>query len=303
MVRIFLFGRVDVRGTGGRSAQFQTRRGSELFAFLVLEAGRTFDRARLAEQFWGHLSEDRARKALSTEVWRMCQALGRVGMDTGRALVRTPQGIGYTSLPEHRLDVDELRHAMAVVRSTDPAAADRAALSTVEAGVAAYRGDLLDTVYSDWCLLWRESMRAQHNEALEFLLAAAMARRDWPGGLRHGRALLAIDPLMEHVHRAVMRCHFHNGDRPLAMRQYALCEQLLREELGVEPMDETRLIQETILAVPARRTTVPEPAAPRPVATAGRTPAQKVDMALANVNSARHWLEDASRDLRRDPPA
>ena len=164
---------------------------------------------------------------------------------------------------------------MRVIRATDPPDADRGAIAAVEAGVAAYRGDLLETVYSDWCLLWRENLRAQLTEALEFLLTAAMARQDWAGGLRHGRALLALDPLMEHVHRAVMRCHFHNGDRPLAMRQYALCEQLLREELNVEPMDETRRIQETILAVPGaaaegrRRNSAPRRAG-APMARAAR---------------------------------
>lgn len=299
MIHIRLFGRLGVFADGGRSADLQTRRSAELFAFLVLEDGRSFDRGRLAEQFWGHLPEIRARSALNTEVWRLTRALQAVGMDTDRALPRNPTSIGYASQSEHLVDVDLLRAAIAVVSVTDPAEADRAALAKVEAGVAAYRGDLLETVYSDWCLLWRENLRSQHTEALEFLLAAAMARREWPAGLRHCRALLALDPLMEHVHRAAMRCHFHNGDRPLAMRQYALCEQLLREELGVEPMDETRRIQETILAVPGR------PAqtlggAPRRRSDDARSPAQKVDMALANLNTARHWLEEASDDLRRD---
>ena len=40
-------------------------------------------------------------------------------------------------------------------------------------------------------------------------------------------------------------------------------------------------------------------AAPRRRDDGMRSPAQKVDMALANLNTARHWLEDASRDLRQ----
>ena len=222
-------------------------------------------------------------------------------MDIERALPRTPTSISYVARPDHLVDVHILNAAMKVVRTADPAAADHDAIARVEAGVAAYRGDLLETVYSDWCLLWRESLRAQHTEAHEFLLAAAIARRDWAGGLRHGRALLALDPLLEHVHREIMRCHFHNGDRPLAMRQYALCEQLLREELDVEPMDETRRIQETILAVPGRPPAAAEHqgAPPRRRGDASRSPVQKVDMALANLNTARHWLEEASVDLRR----
>jgi DNA-binding SARP family transcriptional activator len=304
MIQISLLGSVRVCGRDGRAAHLPTRRGIELFAFLVLEDGRRFERSLLVEHFWPHLPEERGRRALNTELWRLSHSLRSVGMDTDRALQRSPIGVGYVGQPGTVVDVDALRAAMRVIRAIDPAEASRPEIATVEAGVAAYRGDLLESVYSDWCLLWRENLRAQHTEALEFLLAAAMAHRDWTAGLRHGRALLALDPLMEHVHRAVMRCHFHNGDRPLAMRQYALCEQLLREELDVEPMDETRRIQETILALPGRppKATAELGGLPRRRTDGTHTPAQKVDMALANVNSARHWLEDASRDLHGERP-
>lgn len=305
MIQVCLLGRINVVGAHGRSADFHTQRGGELFAFLVLETGRSFHRTRLAEQFWSHLPESRGRRALNTELWRVTTALRGIGMDVDNAIQRTQHEVGYVRQPDHRVDVDRLRAAIAVVASTDPAEADDEHLRLVEDGIAAYRGDLLESVYSDWCLLWRESLRAQHTELLEFMLRASMARQAWTAALRHGRRLLELDPLMEHVHRAVMRCHYHNGNRPLAMRQYALCEQLLREELGIEPMDETRRIQETILAVTPR---APRPPAEPPKATAprrrfdtSRTPAQKVDMALSNINTARSWLEDASRDLRRDP--
>ena len=297
MIEISLFGKVEVRGPGGRLADLQTRRGAELLAFLVLEAGRSFSRGRLAEQFWGHLPEVRGRRALNTEFWRLTQALREVGVDVERCFPRDMATVSYVAHPDHLVDVGTLRAAMAVIRVTVPAAADAAAVAQVEAGVAAYRGDLLETVYSDWCLLWRETLRAQHVEALEFLLAVALSRQDWAAGLRHGRALLALDPLLEHVHRAVMRCHFHTGNRPLAMRQYAICEQVLREELGVEPMDETRRIQETILAVPGRAAVAPAEAPRR--RDDRFTPVQKVDLALSNLNSARNWLEEASTDLRR----
>jgi DNA-binding SARP family transcriptional activator len=231
-------------------------------------------------------------------LWRMTQSLRDIGMDTDARFPRLASGVSYQAGADCMVDVDVMRAAMAVVRATDPAQAGPADVARVEAAVTAYRGDLLEAVYADWCLLWRESLRAQHFEALDFLREAAMARQDWAGGLRYGRMLLALDPLQEHVHRAVMRCHFHNGDRPLAMRQYAVCEQVLREELGVEPMDETRRIQQTILAVPAKPVVSADPV-PRRRSDTSRSPVQKVDMALSNLNTARNWLEEVSSDLRQ----
>lgn len=302
MIHVRLLGRINVVGANGRTADLHTQRGSELFAFLVLETGRLFHRTRLAEQFWGHLPEARGRRALNTELWRLTTALRAIGMDVDNAIHRSQHEVGYVGQPDYKVDVDRLRAAITAVSSTKAAEADAKMLEVVEDAIAAYRGDLLESVYSDWCLLWRESLRAQHTELLEFMLQASMARQDWSSGLRYGRRLLELDPLMEHVHRAIMRCHYHNGDRPLAMRQYALCEQLLREELGVEPMDETRRIQETILAVTPLPQSEPYSTAPRQRTDKSRTPAQKVDMALSNINTARSWLEDASHDLRRDPP-
>ncbi|MFV0383901.1 AfsR/SARP family transcriptional regulator [Paracoccus sp. (in: a-proteobacteria)] len=303
MITIVLLGQFSVTGHAGRVADLYTRRSTELFAFLVLEAGRTFHRARLAEQFWAHLPEPRGRKALNTELWRIAAALKAIGVDVGAALIRRQNQVGYVRQPDHRIDVDAMSRATEVVSSTDPATVDATQLRIVEDAVDCYRGDLLEAVYSDWCLLWRESLRADHSDALEFLLNVAMARQDWAAGLRHGRALLALDPLLEHVHRAVMRCHYHAGNRPLALRQYAACEQILREELGVAPMDETRRIQETLLSVtprPSRAVQQRVAEAPRRLDGGRRSPAQKVDMALANINSARGWLEDVSRDLRSD---
>lgn len=303
MIHFMLLGQFSVVGQSGRAADLHTRRGTELLAYLVLEAGRLFHRARLAEQFWSHLPELRGRKALNTELWRIAVALKAIGVDVENTLIRRPDQVGYIRQSDHRIDVDDMSRAMEVVTRTDAVEANQAQIAVVERGVEGYRGDLLESVYSDWCLLWRESLRADHTDALEFLLRAAMGRKDWAAGLRHGRALLALDPLLEHVHRAVMRCHFHAGNRPLALRQYAACEQILRDELGVAPMDETRRIQETILAVSPRPSkAVQEKIAEAPVRLAGgsRSPAQKVDMALANINTARGWLEDVSQSLRRD---
>lgn len=303
MIQISLLGCFKVSNQSGAIADIHTKRGCELFAFLVLEADRRFHRTRLVEQFWNHLPETRGRRALNTELWRISTALRHIGMDVGASFHKTQTEVGYISQPDHHIDVNHLQAAMAITGNATPENVDATGLKLVEEGIASYQGDLLESGYSDWCLLWRESLRAMHTEALEFMLKASMARKDWNAGLRYGRQLLMLDSLMEHVHRAVMRCHFHNGNRPLAMRQYALCEQLLREELDVEPMDETRRIQETILAVTPRpsKAVLDHMTAPTVRRSKdGRSPAQKVDMALANINTARTWLEDASYDMRTD---
>src|ERR671932_409983 len=53
------------------------------------------------------------------------------------------------------------------------------------------------------------------------------------------RRLLELDPLDEDAHRALMRVLAGSGARTAALQQYARCCRVLREELGVEPDEET----------------------------------------------------------------
>jgi two-component SAPR family response regulator len=59
----------------------------------------------------------------------------------------------------------------------------------------------------------------------------AMEARHWHHAVAHGSRLLQLDPLQEHVHRGLMRRHFSLGSRPAALRQFATCERILRDEL------------------------------------------------------------------------
>jgi DNA-binding SARP family transcriptional activator len=46
---------------------------------------------------------------------------------------------------------------------------------------------------------------------------------------------VAVEPLRESAHRALIGAHLAEGNRVEALRQLARLRHLLREELGVEP--------------------------------------------------------------------
>jgi TolB-like protein/Tfp pilus assembly protein PilF len=57
--------------------------------------------------------------------------------------------------------------------------------------------------------------------------------------------LLGLDPLREDAHRLLMRLYDNAGRRSAALRQFQICEDVLRRELDVEPAPETlQLISE-----------------------------------------------------------
>jgi DNA-binding SARP family transcriptional activator len=103
-----------------------------------------------------------------------------------------------------------------------------------------YHGDLLAGSYDGWCQEQQERFRLGRLSILERLVSHYVDRGDWLLAILMGKRLLHQDPLREHVHRAVIACHLTMGDRASAVRQYEECARQLEDELGIEPMEETR---------------------------------------------------------------
>ena len=82
--------------------------------------------------------------------------------------------------------------------------------------------------------IWRSAM-SRHAGQLE-------ARGELRSALALHRGLLDDDPLQEATYRDLMRLHDALGERAAALDQFARCERTLGDELGLEPLPETRLL-------------------------------------------------------------
>ena len=55
--------------------QFPTTKAQDLLCFLLLHAGQTLEREVVAERLWPNGSPGKARRCLSTTLWRLLQIL------------------------------------------------------------------------------------------------------------------------------------------------------------------------------------------------------------------------------------
>lgn len=299
-LRIYLLGNVELFLGSNRLGGFATRKSKTLFAYLALGRGKMFSRELLADVFWGDLPEARARRALSTDLWRIGNLLKEAGADPDRYLICDSDTVGFNIASPHWLDVERFESATAQIDHLDPSEAGPQLIDEIENAVSLYRGDLLEGVYDDWCLIQRDVLQARHLGALELLMRHNMVCSHWANALEIGQKILSFDPFMEHIQRTVMRCHFSLGNRPAAMKQYATCAKLLRQELNVEPMAETREILETIIAAP----TISEFGQSNGI----RQPdvgyrsiemrLEEINLAIASIDAARNCLINAERQLR-----
>ncbi len=85
------------------------------------------------------------------------------------------------------------------------------------------------------------------DEVLERLAEALAAANQARAAITRYQRLLDIDPECERWHRALMQTFLLAGERALALRQYHACRKVFREQIGVEPSDETRALYAAML--------------------------------------------------------
>jgi DNA-binding SARP family transcriptional activator len=215
MVTIRLLGQPVLERDGAVAPPPRGRKSWALLAYLML-AERPPGRRRLAELLFG--DADDPLGALRWTLAELRRAIGEPGLFAGDP-VATALPAGVTA-DVHLLADD---------------AADPAPLLAAE-------GELLDGVhlpacleFESWLLVARHrasaAVEARLRETAVTRLAAGRADQAVPFAAR----AVARNPLDEGTHELLVRALAMAGDRPAALRQVAVCEELLRRELGVDP--------------------------------------------------------------------
>jgi len=115
--------------------------------------------------------------------------------------------------------------------------------------VKLYRGDP-HAFADDTAVVERERFRAMHLVMLGRLADMACRDGDYSSALASASLLLQFDPGREDAHRVLMSCYAALGQRVQAMRQFLLCERLLRETFDAVPEPETRALYDRLRLEP-----------------------------------------------------
>jgi DNA-binding SARP family transcriptional activator len=142
-------------------------------------------------------------------------------------------------------------------------------ISAYRKALAAYGGELLpEDRYADWCTVRRGFLTELHVRLLLGLADATEKSGAYDESADCLREVLKLEPTREEVHRRLMRLFAELGTPDQSVRQFHLCEQVLRRELALAPQHETVSLYHDVLAsqIPDR-TRLPqgdrEPPAPR----------------------------------------
>jgi DNA-binding SARP family transcriptional activator len=204
----------------------------------------------LAARFWPEETDQRARKALRNALWAVRQALEPDGVLKGTFVTIEGSCVGLADGSDIWVDVAEFER---LLTWSGDAAHPEVGLAPLRNAVGLYKGDLLEGFDFEWCVPERERLRLAQLGAIERLMELYMNVGDWLQAIPLGQAVLRRDPLREQIHRRLMVCHLSQGNRPLAVRQYLVCEEVLEEELGIAPMASTQQLYRELQADASRR--------------------------------------------------
>jgi predicted ATPase/DNA-binding SARP family transcriptional activator len=263
-LKLTLLGGFRAQLEAGAALVLPTRKTQALLAYLALPLGQSHPREKLATLLWGDMPDAQARGNLRHALSRIRKALpkaARPGMVLDGPSVALDPGL---------VDVDVARFER-LVADGRPAA--------LEEVVDLYRGDLLaglvleERSFDDWLMSERERLHELAIQGLGRLLVHQQKTGAAEPAVQTGLRLLALDPLQEPVHRAVMRLYARLGRREAALRQYQLCVNALKRELNTPPDAETtQLYQQTLHSRPTRPdrapVSIPASGAPAPSSAA-----------------------------------
>ena len=232
-----LLGGLNIEIPDKPALHFSARRAELLLAYLALNR-REHSRETLATFLWDDRPHKQALANLRALLAQLPQGV-RPYLQTSR------QSVMFNS--DAPLWIDSLLFAELLDQADTP--------DEVAQALQLYKGPFLDGVFvresrglEEWTAILREQLNYKAIDAHLQIVQTAFHQRLYPLGIAHARALLNLDPLREQAHRLLMRLLARDKQYNAALAQYENCCQILADELGVEPAQETTRLYQRIAA-------------------------------------------------------
>jgi DNA-binding SARP family transcriptional activator len=247
-VQVCLFGGLSLLKCG---VPLKCRGGVKTEALLVCLAvnqTRGISRERLLAQVWPDADAALAAQSLRSLVH---QLHGMLGEAIGGAMPFVHAGEIYRLNTKAGIttDIDTFERLARQGAQAWESGECTAATGWYLEAVDLYRGDLC-ACRDDSAVVERERLRAIYLVMLGRLADMAFQSADYSSALDYAATVLKDDPGREDAHRTMMLCYAALGQRVQAMRQFLLCERLLRETFDAVPEPSTRALYDRLRLEP-----------------------------------------------------
>lgn len=216
---------------------------------LVVNNGRPVSRDHLMGWLWPESSVKKASWSLNSAVRDMRKVLNhpKYAADLSSHIELVDGGYRLSPSLQISTDVGEFDGYYESGRDLEKKGRISEAATKFEEAVELYLGDyLMEDLYEDWTMIERERLLNAFVDALGRLAGFYAERGRLQDAVDACYTLLGVEPCHEDAHRTLIDCLVRLGSPTLALRQYRLCEELLRRKRGSRPSLESETLHQRI---------------------------------------------------------
>lgn len=226
------FGRPEVFVVGDRvtTSQWTVTAARDMF-FCLLAHPEGLTKEQIGLLFWPDCTTKQLKTRFKNTLYRLRNAVARDDV-----IIYADEVYRFNRELDFAYDVEQFAELAAIAQSEQDAMTK---LATMRSALDLYQGPFLDTVDAHWVLA--ERVRYQ-----EMFINLGLQLAGWYLELDQAsdalvvcRRILGDDPTLEEAHRLAMRVHAAMGNRAEIANQYEQCVAVLRDEIGVDPSDQT----------------------------------------------------------------
>jgi DNA-binding SARP family transcriptional activator len=106
---------------------------------------------------------------------------------------------------------------------------------------------LVEDIYADWSFIRREQLRRIHIDMCTALAEHYLAAHIYSKAAHWASVIIGENRCDEVAYRLLMKAYALDGRRGDALRQFQHCQEVMRAELGMQPVSETKALYQAIV--------------------------------------------------------
>jgi len=248
-LRILFFGHFEMLCEEENITLGRNGKALTILKYLLAHRSRPVSQDHLMGWLWPESNLKKARWSLNSAIHTLRKLLSACPSPTPLNYVVLEEGY-YRLCPFIQIatDVEDFDDLYERGRALERASRMEEASEHYEKAIELYRGDyLIEDLYEDWTMVERERLSNAYMDMLGRLALYYMEVGQHQESIQACYRVLEKDRCNEDSFRLLMRCYVKLGLRGRALRQYRLCEKILRQEYGTAPSPETQALSRSIM--------------------------------------------------------
>lgn len=217
--------------TSSAALKWRTTKERELMAYLVHHRNTFVPKEKILEDLWANANPDQATAFLHTCVYSIRKKLRSFG---GKPMLEFKNNGYHLDTGELYCDADEFERLASggmTVSANDIGEFERIA--------NLYAGDYMEKDGFIWALDVQEKFKGAYIELMKRMASYYLSVKQFHAAANCLRLTLQKNPFLDDVNESMLKVYAEMGDRLSMVKHYERFTKLLKEELGIAPMEST----------------------------------------------------------------